>query len=58
VVILVDYPGFNLGIAKFLKVQDLYSRLLLYIPEDMGMEGISYQKYQKGCEGDVFYLAI
>ena len=45
-VILVDYPGFNLSIAKFVKEEYQYSCLLLYLPKDMGMEGVAYQSYQ------------
>ena len=41
VVILVDYPGFNLKIAKFVNSSDFIC-LLLYISENLGVEGISY----------------
>ena len=45
-VILVDYPGFNLSIAKFVKKNTNISCLLLYLPKDMGVEGVAYQSYQ------------
>ena len=48
VVILVDYPGFNLDIAAWLK-RHTDIPVLLYQPEDMGMEGISHQEYQARC---------
>ena len=50
VVILVDYPGFNLNIAKYvhqLRFKD--QSFLLHIAKDMGLEGISHQEYQTRC---------
>ena len=41
-VILVDYP----------------SNLLLYFPQDMGMEGISHQEYSSRCGRAVFHPAF
>ena len=38
VVILVDYPGFNLKIAEFYKEADENTCLLLYFSQNMGLE--------------------
>ena len=57
-VIFVDYAGFNLNIAKYLREQiNLQlkqttcqlvnlSTFLLHRPQDMGMEGVSHKKFQ------------
>ena len=45
VLILVDYPGFNLDIAKFVHANTRIPGLLLYLSQDLGMEGIPHQEY-------------
>ena len=52
-VILVDYPGFNLNIAKFLK-----KNTLIPVYYYMGMEGMAYQEHQTRCERDVLNTAF
>ena len=47
VVILIDYPGFNLKIAK-----------LLYIPQDMGLETIPHQGLPALCRSYVLHPAV
>lgn len=49
VVILVDYPGFNLDIAKFVHAKTQIPVLLLYFSEDMGLERVSHQEYKTRC---------
>ena len=66
VVILVDYPGFNLDIAKYIHSQRLKANLhspltkslLLHLAEDLGMEGIPHQKHQARCGRVVFHSAF
>ncbi len=48
VLILVDYPGFNYA----------NSRILLYLSENLGMEGIPHQEYQARCGRVILYLAV
>jgi len=46
VLILVDYPGFNLRMALFCEKTTCHSGLLLYFAQTVGVERISHQRYQ------------
>ena len=48
VVILVDYPGFNLRVAKFLKSL-WHQGFLLHFSAALGMETVTNQDDQKEC---------
>lgn len=58
VVILVDYPGFNLSIAEFLRKNHPNPRLLLYRSQDMGLEGTPHQEYPSRCGRALFHSAF
>ena len=58
VVILVDYPGFNLSIAKFVKKNTDIPVYYYISPKDMGMEGVAHQGHQAGCKRDVLHPAV
>lgn len=45
VVILVDYPGFNLKYCKVYSLSYSNTCLLLYFAKDMGLEGISDKEH-------------
>ena len=48
VVILIDYPGFNLRVAKFAKEHGI--KVFYYIsPQSMGLERITCKAYQALC---------
>ena len=49
VVILVDYPGFNLDIAKYVHTPYSYPGVLLHLSEDMGVEGVAHQEHPPLC---------
>ena len=53
--ILVDYPGFNLNIAKYIHK---HTSILLYFSENLGVEGVSHQEHQARCGPTVFYPPI
>ena len=42
-------PRFQPEYSQVLEGEDTYPCLLLYLSEDMGLEGIPYQEYQTGC---------
>jgi lipid-A-disaccharide synthase len=48
-VILVDYPGFNLKIAKYVKTELKIPVFLLYITKSMGLERVSSKILQEVC---------
>ena len=48
VVILVDYPGFNLDIAKFVHAKTQIP-VYYYISPNMGLERVSHQEYKTRC---------
>lgn len=58
VVILVDYPGFNLDIAKFVHAENKDTGLLLYLSQDLGMERVSDQEYKKRCGRAFFHTSF
>ena len=55
VLILVDYPGFNLSVAEFVHA---HSPIPVYYSQDMGMEGVSYQEYQTRCGRAFFHPSV
>ena len=58
VVILVDYPGFNLKIAQYVKANALCPVYYYIAPQDMGLEGVPHQEYQARRRRTVLYLAF
>ena len=64
VVILVDYPGFNLKIAKYrawrkAAIANMSTpSLLLHLPEDMGVEGVPHQEHQARRRRAVLHPAL
>ena len=58
VVILIDYPGFNLKIAKYVKNPIGSPGILLYIPQDMGLETIPHQGLPALCRSYVLHPAV
>ena len=57
VLILVDYPGFNLNIAVY-SCSHANSGILLYLSQNMGMEGVSHQEHQTGYRRVVLYSSV
>ena len=57
VVILIDYPGFNLKIAKYENPIGSPG-ILLYIPQDMGPETIPHQGLPALCRSYVLHPAV
>lgn len=53
VVILVDYAGFNLRIARFAK-RDRFESILLHFAEVVGLEYRAREKDQAVCRPDVY----
>ena len=56
-IIFIDYPGFNMRIAKWAKQRgDSYP--LLHFSTDMGLERKPHQSNQKGCRFHVCHSAF
>ena len=53
VVILIDYPGFNLKIAKHVKKNIANTCILLYCPKTLGVERVSNQDNKAICRQNV-----
>ena len=58
VLILVDYPGLNLNIAKFAPCPYANTGVLLYFSQDMGLERAPYQEYQAGCGRTLLHSSV
>ena len=56
VVILIDYPGFNLKIAKYVKTQ--LGLPVYYFSQDMGLETIPHQGLPALCRSYVLHPAV
>ena len=58
VLILVDYPGFNLNIAKFVHAVTQIPVVLLYSPKIWALERAPYQEYQTGCGRTLLHSSV